>query len=252
MSVFHRHRIWRPRRIVLTRERFYIGRPASLDVNDSIPLHEIDEVIAMDDESEPTPRALSLASKSINIISRDSPISRSGVPDFSPPPLDSFRPAKFSEDISTSPATENENTYRAFLAQSRLNNVLQIKTAADGLSSGRTYYISTRSNSNAADCRQALVKQLSAQARIARRKAEAKSRFRRSQDKVKAVQSSMPFQLCMASLIIAVSIPAAADPGRKPAGRMKLLILYAHTVPAERYSRSTRVHGARFLARSIL
>ena len=94
-----------------------------------------------------------------------------------------------SSDIAPNiPGTENESAYRSYLSKSWLSHILQIKTGADGFSSGRTYYISTRSSPNAADCRQSLVKQLSAQLRIARCKAEAKSRFQHSQDKVKAVQ----------------------------------------------------------------
>ena len=44
--------ILRPRQVVLTRDRFYVGRPASLDFNDTIPLHEIEQVVEMDDEFE--------------------------------------------------------------------------------------------------------------------------------------------------------------------------------------------------------
>ena len=172
-----------------------------MDVVDTIPLHEIDEVVEMDDESAPGNRVLSKS----NSLVRDAPLNRSGIPEFQVPGL--FESNRQEKAIDAMPAAENESSYRSFLAQSRLSNVLQIKTAADGINSGRTYYMSTRSSPNAKECRQALVKQLSTQSRRARRKAEAKSRFRRSQDKVKAVQTSMPFQLCMAALIVAVSQP---------------------------------------------
>ena len=187
--------------MVWSRERFYIGRPASMDVVDTIPLHEIDEVVEMDDESAPGNRVLGKT----NSLVRDASLLKSGIPEFPVPGL--FESNRQEKGIEATPSAESESAYRSFLAQSRLSNVLQIKTAADGVNSGRTYYMSTRSSPNAKECRQALVKQLSTQSKRARRKAEAKSRFRRSQDKVKAVQSSMPFQLCMAALIIAVSRP---------------------------------------------
>ena len=182
--------------MVWTRERFYIGRPASLDVIDTILLEDIDEVVEMDDELEPVQKLPTLAGRSSGLLKEIS-MQRSAD-------LTSHRQLKISD---SNLSTESESLHRSFIAQARLNNVLQIKTAADSLKSGRTYYVSTRCNPNAAESRRALVKQLSVQSKIARRKAEAKSRFQRSQEKVKAVQTSMPFQFIMATLIMAVRPP---------------------------------------------
>ena len=174
-------------------------------MTDSIPLHEIDDVVLMDDNSEQSPNLSS--SKLSSLIKRENPS------DFIVPSLfDSQRVDRSQATTSNSHATGGEGAHLEFLAQSRLSNLLQIKTLSEGVNSGRTYYITTRSSPDAADSRQSLVKQLSAHARIARRKAEAKSRFQRSQDKVKAVQSSRLFQLSMAALIIAVSRQANTAP----------------------------------------
>ena len=167
----------------------------------------------MDDECETTHKHHSLGSKS-NSLSKDNPLQRSGISEFVMPGVFEVR-QKSSDLAPNSQATENESVFRSYLAQSRFSNILQIKTAAAGLNSGRTYYISTRSCPDAAECRQSLVTQLSAQARIARRKAEAKSRFQRSQDNVKAVQSSRLFQLCMATLIMAVRAPSPRRHGKR-------------------------------------
>ena len=195
--------------MVWTRERFYIGRPASLDVIDTILLEDIDEVVEMDDELEPVQKLPTLAGRSSGLLKEIS-MQRSAD-------LTSHRQLKISD---SNLSTESESLHRSFIAQARLNNVLQIKTAADSLKSGRTYYVSTRCNPNAAESRRALVKQLSVQSKIARRKAEAKSRFQRSQEKVKAVQTSMPFQFIMATLIMAVRPPGGLhfrSPGSKAA-----------------------------------
>ncbi len=92
------------------------------------------------------------------------------------------------------------------MVQAQLSNIIQLKTAVDGFNSGKTYYLSTRENLNPEQSRQLILKQLSASVKVARRNADAKSRFQKSQEKVQVVQGSMAFQLAMA-LLITVVIP---------------------------------------------
>ena len=172
-------------------------------------MHEIDEVVEMDSNTEPAQKLQNLGSRS-TIIHRESQFHKS---------LDGnlFEGFRHDKSAATTLGGSSEGQQNSFLAHARLNNVLQIKTTADGLSSGRTYYVSTHSNANATEARQALAKQLSLHAKIARRKAEAKSRFERSQEKVKAIQCSAAFQLCMAALIMAVSqTQSPADSAVRP------------------------------------
>jgi hypothetical protein len=94
------------------------------------------------------------------------------------------------------------------VVHANLSNSLQIKTTLDGLNSGKTYYLSTRSSTDPEQTRLSVVLQLRAIVMSARRKAEAKSRFQKSQEKVQLVQSSLAFQLCMALLIMVVMQPS--------------------------------------------
>ena len=109
-----------------------------MDVNDTIPLHEIDEVVEMDDECETTHKHHSLGSKS-NSLSKDNALQRSVISEFVMPGMFEIH-QKSSDLAANSQATENESVFRSYLAQSRFSNILQIKTAAAGVNSGRTYY----------------------------------------------------------------------------------------------------------------
>ena len=184
------NRIWRHRRIVWTRDYLYIARTGGLEILDMIPLHEIAEVVEMDDEPEPN----SNKSPSTPLIKTDL-----GHEAFE---------SKISVDRRKDKKQSSSNAlHNTFLSQARLSNVLQIKTTLDGLNSGRTYYLSTRSLANAIVCKQNIHKQLLSLVKTAKRKAEAKTRYQRSQDQVKAVQSSTMFQVTMATLIIVVTVP---------------------------------------------
>ena len=101
----------------------------------------------MDDELSQTLKPSTSVRKELNPSQSDHEISS---------PLD--------RQASACPAAVNGIAHSAFLAQARISNVLQIKTTVDGLNSGRTYYVSTRSNANAADSKLALFMQLSKQA----------------------------------------------------------------------------------------
>ena len=171
-----------------TKEILYISRSSCKEITDSIPLHEVHEVMTMDDESakkEEFPSA-SAGSKS-KIDSEASEVIAS-----------QDNPADSAQPVSA------RNGSMSFLTQARLTNVFLIKTDEMGFNSGRTYYISTRSNAEAAKCMQAIVAQLSALAKSARRRAEAKSQFQQSQEAVKTVLNSAFFQIVMAVLIMMV------------------------------------------------
>jgi hypothetical protein len=94
------------------------------------------------------------------------------------------------------------------IVHANLSNSLQIKTSLDGLNSGKTFYLSTRGSTNPDQTRQSVVSQLRTLSTTARRKAEAKSRFQKSQEKVQIVQGSLAFQLFMALLIMVVILPS--------------------------------------------
>jgi hypothetical protein len=172
-------RILRPRRIVWTKDDLFISRHGTLVVVDSIPLSEIDEVMEMNDETIPNTKALTGSS--------------------------SLTPAK-STNSNLGEINDTENLYggKKFLVHAQLSNILQIKTALNGYNSGKTYYLSTRQDANPELTRQTIVSQLSAKVKISKRKADAKSRFEKSQEQVQVVQGSLSFQLAMALLIMVV------------------------------------------------
>jgi hypothetical protein len=166
----------------------YISRPGTLVVVDSIPLSEIDEVTEMNDES---------ISKSTAILN----------------PVKSNRSKADLAEITDTGNSFEDNTSggRRFFVQNQLSNILQIKTAIDGYNSGKTYYLSTGSTANPELNRQTIVSQLSAKVKIARRKADAKSRFQKSQEQVQIVQGSLSFQLIMAAFIVVVILAKSAS-----------------------------------------
>jgi hypothetical protein len=176
-------RIWRLRRIVWTKDDLYISRHGTLVIVDSIPLSEIEDVMEMSDESIQTNKLNNSTSLNRSIHSK--------------------------ADLAEIPEPSiKDDGGKRFLVHAQLSNILQIKTALDGHNSGKTYYLSTRHNANPELNRQIIVSQLSAKVKISRRKAEAKSRFQRSQEKVQRVQGSLTFQLVMAVFIVVV-IPCA-------------------------------------------
>jgi hypothetical protein len=129
------------------------------------------------------------------------------------------------------------------LQQEEKSTVLQISTVAEGFNSGafdlqfcasctvvmdqywagRIYYFRIRSKDQ---CTQ-LAEDFKQRAKLAKRKAEARSRFKRNQEKFRMVFESMPFQLIIALLIFAVRYlgaprhspnpPAPTSPSESPA-----------------------------------
>ena len=85
--------------------------------------------------------------------------------------------------------------------ESSNKKVLRLETSQDGYNSGRVYQLRARSAKDFEDIEED-IKKLSS---IARAKAEAKSKFRKSQEVVARIFNSDSFQLLSAILIIAVS-----------------------------------------------
>ena len=216
LSVCILFRIWRARRIVWTKDELYMVRHCGLQILDSIPLHEIEGIMEMNNDDVEIQSSKSPSSTPPTIIQSK----LAGNQDFPLPVNNDDRNYDRSSSLSST-------TAKKFVVQAQLSNIIQLKTAVDGYNSGKTYYISTRENPNPEQSRQSILAQLNADVMVARRKADAKSRFQKSQEQVLAVQGSIAFQLAMALLITVVTAPqrpARACPARHPSRQPALLI----------------------------
>jgi hypothetical protein len=174
---------WQQRQIMWTKEALYVARPNETIVIDSIPLNEIHAVLEMNDDSD-TLRLQQTFNRSRNSFYTEKKDDAEAPKEIDPPTISndaSFFSRKFSAKF-----------------------VLQIKTALDGVVAGRTLYLSTRSNQNSEDRRQALVSTLWDAVSIAHRKALVMSRFQKVQEKIRWIQGSLVFQISMAILIMMV------------------------------------------------
>jgi hypothetical protein len=93
-----------------------------------------------------------------------------------------------------------------------LVNAFQIATVPDGYNSGRSYYLQADSG----DVKQQIISHLQMLAKNAKKKAEVKSSFRKTQDRVRSVYVARPFQGAAALLIVAVP-PLPTPPPQLPA-----------------------------------
>ncbi len=91
---------------------------------------------------------------------------------------------------------ENEK----YITPKLVGNAFQIATDSNGYNSGRSYYLQAASESQ----KQEIINHLQVFARSARKKAEVKSYFRKTQDRVQAWYTSRQFQTGAALLIVAV------------------------------------------------
>ena len=214
-SQFH-DRIWRPRKIVWTKDMLYIARPEGQEIIDDVPLHEVEEVMTMSEEIDPITKSLIDKSKP----NRDF-FFKGDLVIGSTTALNDPETAIERNEEQERGAGLQGSASKFSLVHANQSHSLQIKTALDGLNSGKTYYLSTRSSPNPEQTRQSIVSQLLANSMKARRKAEAKSRFQKSQEKVQRFQSSLAFQLAMALLIMVVMQPklAVSAPRRGQAAR---------------------------------
>ena len=176
------NRIWQSRKIIWTRETFYVSRGETLV--DTIPLNEILDVTEMNEESV-SPKNLAAGSTRT---------------------LRSHTSASiFSERILLDKSDSKDSMDRDSRkgAKGHRSGMLQIKTVPDGFNFGRSYYFKV-----SADCSsREIVGNLSRSAKSARKRSENKSRFKRSQDYVRSYQESFLFQIFVALLILLVSSP---------------------------------------------
>jgi hypothetical protein len=119
-----------------------------------------------------------------------------------------FRDIKFSQSGIILPGSSKnlvfdgnadqraENTSQLFV------NAFQIFTVPHGYNSGRSYYLQAESS----DLEHNVITQLRTLAISARKKAEARSSFRKTQDRARAIYTAKPFQIVASLLIVAVSI----------------------------------------------
>ena len=99
------------------------------------------------------------------------------------------------ESVRAMDAFDDQDFDRAKFA-----NAVMITTIPNGHNSGRTYYLQADTSTKCND----LVTHLIKVTRSARKRAEAKTQFAKSQFKVREIFNSAPFQLLSASLIISV------------------------------------------------
>jgi hypothetical protein len=194
------NRKWDHRRIVWTRDQFYVTRINSLEAVEAIPLNEIQAVVEMNDEPDTVLKQPSFLTRPKNSVVENNE-----------------EPVEASRDSNAAEAS-------LFSRNSTTNCVLQIKTMMDSVIAGRTLYLSTRHDHNSEQQRQAIVSTLSDAVAVARKKALVLSSFQKSQEKVRRVQGSLAFQMAMAALIILVSTrsaPARHDARGAPSHQTK-------------------------------
>ena len=116
-----------------------------------------------------------------------------------------FRDMKFSQSsiISQGSAVFDGNAdQRAENTSQLFVNAFQIFTVPHGYNSGRSYYLQAESS----DLEHNVITQLRTLAISARKKAEARSSFRKTQDRVRGIYTAKPFQIAASLLIVAVNI----------------------------------------------
>jgi hypothetical protein len=110
---------------------------------------------------------------------------------------------KIQSDMSEYSKTESVS--RSKNDEHPQNNVLQIKTLADGYNSGRIYYLRVTSDDEKI-CSE-IVAKLRDSSQAARKRQVVLSRFKRIQRRARAIHDSASFQSCVAILICVVSHP---------------------------------------------
>ena len=104
------------------------------------------------------------------------------------------------------------------------NSVFQINTIPDGINFGRVYYFQAGSEQRC----QAILSEISALIKAARKRADRSSKWKKVQDFVRSIQTAFPFQLAMVALILMVrSTPHTRRsrrlcPGSRPAEQRQL------------------------------
>jgi hypothetical protein len=171
-------RIWQRRQIIWTQDTMYIARGEILV--DTIPLHEIISVEEMQDDPETS------RNPQTNHL-------KTSAPEKNPASSDTLPNRNQSE----------KDLLRKNTSKSSRQSILQVKTALDGFNFGRIYYVKPDIGTSGSNIVQSLLGAIS----IAKDIAERKSRFQKSQEKVRKVQESLGFQIMVAILIMLVSPP---------------------------------------------
>ena len=180
------NRKWDHRRIVWTREKFYVTRLNSPEATETLPLNEIQAVVEMNDEPDVSLKQMSFIGRPKNSLSENKE-----------EPIDS---RDYHGDIDSA-----AHDAAFFSRNSSTSCVLQIKTIMDSVIAGRTLYLSARLDQNPEHQRQAIVSSLSDAVATAKKKALVLSNFQKTQGQVQRVQGSFVFQMVMAALIMLVS-----------------------------------------------
>ena len=165
-----------------TRKGIFLSILGKGTVNDAIPMFEILEIIQMNSfrNSFRNNQTSDIAKQlDINSDAGESDIDDRSVMD--------------TDKISS---WNQQDGFRKFV------NAFQIKTIPNGFTSGRTYALKAYTSSQFG----AIVSDLERLSAEARAEAEAKSNFRRSQDRVRSIYNSTPFQILVAMLIVLVRI----------------------------------------------
>ena len=183
-------RKWEQRRIVWTRDKFYVTRLNSCEAIETLPLNEIQAVVEMNDEPDALIKQQGFVSRAINSFTENKE-----------EPEETLREHQRELDAAGHDAA-------FFSRNSTTSCVLQIKTIIDSVIAGRTLYLSTRLDHNPEHQRQAIASSLCDAVAVARKKALVMSSFQKTQEKVRRVQGSLAFQMAMAILIILVRPPA--------------------------------------------
>jgi hypothetical protein len=168
-------RLWQARRVVVTKDVISFALIDDDSEIDFVPLAEVtsvEEMHGMEDvESNQVPRRL----RDLKFSPSSTMLMGSGL-------------------IEGNVEQRAENTSQLFV------NAFQISTIPDGYNSGRSYYLQADSS----HLKQHAIAQLRSLASSARKKAEARSYFRKTQDYVRAVYTARPFQIGASLLIVAV------------------------------------------------
>ncbi len=187
--------IWRPRKIVWTKDTMYVARTDDNTVIEALPLHAIKAVIEMTDDVEGTFKHFQ---------------SMSGISLTRQKSLLAERREESDRVIQEGEDTTIGEDASFFSQKASVSSSLQIKTGSDSVIAGRSYYLSARNDHNPEELRQVIVSSLRAAVLVAQKKARAMSRFQKSQEQVRSVQGSMVFQIAMAILIMMVTMPSVS------------------------------------------
>eukprot|EP00291_Cryptomonas_curvata_P012215 CAMPEP_0172202658 /NCGR_PEP_ID=MMETSP1050-20130122/30796_1 /TAXON_ID=233186 /ORGANISM="Cryptomonas curvata, Strain CCAP979/52" /LENGTH=244 /DNA_ID=CAMNT_0012880677 /DNA_START=80 /DNA_END=810 /DNA_ORIENTATION=- len=177
---------WQSRQMVWTKALIYFIRTADKAVVDTIPLNEIVSVASINKNLK--------RKRTLSMISISSSIENTSVQE----------PGKIQKDSESSSIL---GKLQRAPSSDPSDAIIQIKTIPEGFNSGRTYHLQADSEEQGS----AIASQLEKISKDVKHHAEAKSRFQKSQEKVKAIYCSLPFQTTIAILIISNFIINAAE-----------------------------------------